>query len=52
MLTAVHIAILGLLLAALFGALDQMASALHEANIGHLIWTGIASVIAGLPSCL
>jgi multidrug transporter EmrE-like cation transporter len=41
------------MLAALLAALAQMGMALDEADIGRFsIWTGIASVIAGLPMIL
>lgn len=41
------------MLAALLAALAQMGMALDEADIGRFsIWTGIASIIAGLPMML
>ncbi|WP_166507503.1 hypothetical protein [Nostoc sp. 106C] len=41
------------ILAALLAAMTQMGVALDEADIGRFsIWTGIASVIAGLPMML
>ncbi|MDZ8053319.1 MAG: hypothetical protein RMX68_025835 [Aulosira sp. ZfuVER01] len=41
------------MLAALLAAMAQMSLALDEADIGRFsIWTGIASVIAGLPMIL
>ncbi|WP_179197983.1 hypothetical protein [Nostoc sp. T09] len=41
------------ILAALLAAIAQMGVALDEADIGRFsIWTGIASVIAGLPMML
>ncbi len=41
------------MLAALLAALAQMGMALDEADIGRFsIWTGVASVIAGLPMML
>ncbi|BAY10493.1 hypothetical protein [Calothrix sp. NIES-2098] len=41
------------MLAALLAAMFQMSAALDEADIGRFsIWTGIASVIAGLPMML
>lgn len=41
------------LLIALTAAMNQMRAALDDADIGgFLIWTSIASVIAGIPSTL
>ena len=41
------------MLAALLAAIAQMGMALDEADIGRFsIWTGIASIIAGLPMML
>ncbi len=48
-----HLSILGLLLIGLLTSLKRMGQALNEADLGSfLIWTSIASVMAGLPSKL
>lgn len=48
-----YLCLLSTLLLALIGAMSQMRAALDEADIGSfVIWTSIASVIAGLPSTL
>ncbi|MBW4564005.1 MAG: hypothetical protein KME32_23270 [Mojavia pulchra JT2-VF2] len=48
-----YIAFFVLLLAALLSAIKQMSNALDEVDIERFtLWTGIASVIAGLPTML